>query len=172
MSRHTKKRKINKLLLAISILVFVLTVGITLGFMFRETEPVDNKFERAVVSCEVVENFDETTGIKSSITVKNTGNISAYLRVRLVSYWVDADGNIAGKPSEMPLFTLAEGWQQTSTDTYEYNNPISPNEFTPNLLANGTTMELAEDTDGYTQVVQVFAEAIQSDPANAKDSWN
>lgn len=171
MSNHSKKRKINKMLFAVSILACVLTVGIALGFMFRETEPVDNKFERAVVSCEVVENFDETTGIKSSITVKNTGNISAYLRVRLVSYWVDADGNIVGKPSKMPLFTLADGWQQTAADTYEYNAPISPNEFTPNLLANGTTMELTKDTDGYIQVVQVFAEAIQSDPANAKDNW-
>ncbi len=171
MSRHIKKVKINKLLLAVSIFVLVLAVGITLGFMFRETEPVDNKFDRAIVSCEVIENFDASTGVKSSIAVKNTGNISAYLRIQLVSYWVDVNGDIVGKPSEMPIFTLADGWIKTSDNIYEYSEPIAPNESTPNLLATDTALQLVNDSDGYLQVVEIFAEAIQSDPANAKDNW-
>ena len=172
MRRHAGNRKANQILFAGAILACVVTIGTALGLMFRKTAPVENQFMPAKVSCAVAEEFDAATGAKSSIAVQNTGNIPAYLRVRLVSYWVDAAGNRVGKPSEMPAFTLAEGWRETAEGTYEYGDPVSPGESTPNLLAEGTSLVLADDGEGYTQVVEVFAEAMQSDPAEAKESWN
>ena len=109
MRRHAGNRKANQILFAGAILACVVTIGTALGLMFRKTAPVENQFMPAEVSCAVAEEFDAATGAKSSIAVQNTGNIPAYLRVRLVSYWVDAAGNRVGKPSEMPAFTLAEG---------------------------------------------------------------
>lgn len=171
MSKCAKNQKQNKWLPATAVIVCVLAVGVTLGFMFRKTEPIQNDFERAIVRCEVVEDFDGTIGIKSSIAVRNTGNISANVRIRLVSYWVDADGNMVGKPFEMPTFALADGWSQTAEDTYEYGEVIAPDALTPNLLAKDETITLVTDAEGNHQVLEVFAEAIQSQPSKAKDNW-
>lgn len=41
-----------------------------------------------------------------------------------------------------------------------------------NLLASGETITLMTDAEGNHQVLEVFAEAIQSEPDKAKDTWN
>lgn len=103
--------------------------------------------------------------------MQNTGNIDAYLRVRLVSYWVDSAENIVAKPSSMPEITLEEGWIKGSDNTYYYPTAVVPNGFTDELLSKPILLE--KDENGYLQVVEVFAEAIQSKPANAvQTSWN
>ena len=95
-----KKRRIILSILVASLVVSLLICGTVLAYMFRQTEYKDNEFVPANVSCEVVEAFDGVQ--KTSVQVQNTGNIDAFLRVRFVSYWVDADGNIVAKPSSMP----------------------------------------------------------------------
>lgn len=160
------KRRILSIIL-IAALVGVLTLcGTVLAYMFRQTEYEDNQFTPAEVSCNVVESFDGEK--KSSIQVQNTGNIDAYLRVRIVSYWVDSNGNIVAKPSSMPEITLADGWIKGSNNTYYYQSSVSsvaPNNFTGELLS--APIYLEKDENGYLQVVEVLAEAIQSKPTNA-----
>ena len=111
---------------------------------------------------------------KTGITVENTSNISAYLRLRLVTYWVDTStgtAQIVSKPSEMPHFDIAAGWLAGSNDTYYYTSPVSPNGFSGELLASGSVIPLVEE-DGYLQVIEIFAEAIQYLPDDAvEDSW-
>lgn len=167
-----KKHRIFLVVLIASLAIFLILCGTVLAYMFRQTEYEDNQFTPANVSCEVVEEFDGTQ--KTSIHVQNTGNIDAYLRVRLVSYWVDSNGNIVAKPSSMPEITLADGWIKGSNNTYYYQSSVSsvaPNNFTGELLS--APIILQKDENGYLQVVEVFAEAIQSKPANAiTNSWN
>lgn len=91
------KKKPLLLLIAITAL---LTVGITLAYMFRQTAPIKNEFTEANVACSVQETFDGTQ--KTSIKVKNDSNIDCYLRVRLVSYWQNANNEIVGMPSVIP----------------------------------------------------------------------
>lgn len=167
------RMKKHRILPVILIVVLVVTVlcGTVLAYMFRQTEYEDNYFTPAGVSCKVQEKTDSPLTKKTSIKVQNTGNIDAYLRVRLVSYWVGADGNIVAKPSSVPEITPAEGWIKGTNDTYYYQSPISPENSTKELLS--APIVLAEDENGYLQVVEVFAEAIQSKPENAvTDSWN
>lgn len=167
-----KKHRIFLILLIASLAISLILCGMVLAYMFRQTEYEDNQFTPANVSCEVVEEFDGTQ--KTSIQVQNTGNIDAYLRVRLVSYWVDSNGNIVAKPSSMPEITLADGWIKGSNNTYYYQSSVSsvaPNNFTGELLSEPIILQ--KDENGYLQVVEVFAEAIQSIPANAiTNSWN
>lgn len=162
-----KKRKTMLPLLIAACLLFVSLCGGVLAYMFRRTEPKDNRFTPAVVDCAVVEDFDGNT--KTSIAVKNTGNIDAYLRVRLVTYWVDGSGNLAPKPSAKITLTLPDGWIAGSDNTYYYTKAIASEATTSNLL----TAPLALQQDGdYHQVIEVFAEAIQSEPDNAvTNSW-
>lgn len=149
--------------------VSLLFCGTVLAYMVRQTGYQDNAFVPANVACQVAEAFDGTQ--KTSIQVQNTGNIDAYLRIRLVSYWTDAEGSIVAKPSSMPEITLAEGWIQGSNNTYYYQTPVSPDGFTGQL--SSTPVVLQKDGNGYLQTVEIFAEAIQSEPVNAvQNSWN
>ena len=164
------KRKTFWILLPL-LLALILGCGTVTALMYRQTSSRENKFDIANVDCEVSETFDGT--YKSSIQVKNTSNINAYIRVRLVTYWVKMeDGNpkiVAKEPSPSIDFTLASGWKDRGDNTYFYETPIAPNASTPNLL--DSPIVLAQDGE-YLQVVEVFADAIQSEPASAvKEAW-
>ena len=164
------KHRIQTIILIVTLVVALTLCGTVIAYMFRQTEHKDNQFTPAIVSCEVLESFDGQQ--KSSIQVQNTGNIDAYLRVRIVSYWVDSYGNIVAKPSSMPEITLDDGWITGSNNTYYYQSSVAPVTATPNLLKDGTSIYLEQDENGYLQVVEVFAEAIQSKPTNAvTNSW-
>ena len=161
----------NRRRLLIIILVAFFSVssilcGKVIAYMFQQTQYEENLFTIAEVSCEVKEEFDGVN--KTSIQIQNTGNIDAYLRVRLVSYWGDANGNIGAKPSSMPEVKMAvDYWVPGSNNTYYYRMPVEPGNFTQELLA--APIILAKDGD-YLQVVEVFAEAIQSAPSGAVTS--
>lgn len=142
--------------------------GTVIAYMFKQTGIRDNKFTPAEVACEVAESFDGEN--KTAIAVKNTGTIKAYLRVRLVTYWVDGSGNVISKTAAMPTFTVADGWILGQNDTYYYKSAVLPNITTPSLLASPITLQ--KDANGNLQVVEVFAEAIQSEPTKAvTNSW-
>ena len=163
------KHRIPLILLIASLSVLLILCGTVLAYMFKQTEYMDNEFTPANVSCSVVEEFNGVQ--KASIRVQNTGNIESYLRVKLVSYWVDADGNIVAKPSKLSEITLASGWIKGANNTYYYQTPVAPSDLTETLLSAPIILE--QDENGYLQVVEVFAEAIQSKPYNAvRDSWS
>jgi hypothetical protein len=161
------KRKILKIVILILSIILLLLCGTAFALMYRQTQPLNNQLEAAFVACAVEEDFDGET--KTSIAIKNTGNIDAYLRVRLVSYWVDSDGNITSKPSRMPPVFVTSGWVTGTGNTYYYSQPVAPGDITTNLLNADITLE---EEDGYLQVIEVFADAIQSKPAEAvTTSW-
>ncbi len=165
-------RRLNRIMLISTLTVALLSVGAAIAYMFAISAPMENTFERAVVSCEVAESFDEHSGVKDSIAVKNTSNIPVYVRIRIVSYRVDGEGNIIGIPSEIPHFTLADGWTETEYGTYEYEHPIGAGQSSPSLFADGSVMTLDTYDEESSQVVEVFAEAIQSEPARAREeAW-
>lgn len=173
-----KKRKAIILPIGVLVLLVVLC-GTALAFMFKQTQIKDNLFEPAEALCEVREtaNYAEADGLceKTSVKVINTGNIDTYLRVRFVSYWVRSaggDNQIAPIPSEMPEFKIADGWIKGSNDTYYYTSPVAPEQLTDELLAAGEKIIL-EEKNGYLQVIEVFAEAIQSRPASSvTEAWS
>lgn len=164
-----KTRRIYFILLSVLLITALVLCGTVIAYMFRQTEYKDNQFTPAEVSCEALEVFDGEQ--KTSIQIKNTGNIDSYLRIRLVSYWIDTDGNIVGKPSEMPVINIESGWIKGTNTTYYYQKPVAPDMATNNLLSSPVLLE--EDENGYLQVIEVFAEAIQSKPQKAvMNSWS
>lgn len=166
----------NKRLLLAAVIPAILLCSITSAFLIKKTEQRVNEFDVASVTCEVHEKTDgnvtSTNGIvtaksKTSIKVKNTGNVNAYLRVRFVSYWVqeiDGEYQIINKASKMPDISVAEGWIAGEENTYYYEEQVSSNSFTTEFLREEVL--LAEE-DGYKQVLEVFADAIQAEPTNA-----
>lgn len=173
------KRNKNIVLITIFIVTLAAAIGITIAYMFKKSE-VTNHFNPAQVSCRVHEKLDDiehTDGInigskKSDITVENTGNITSYLRVRLVSYWVDEKGDVVGEPSKMPTINYDQSnWIAGSDNTYYYKKPVDAGEQTA-ILCDAFTLEQKIDSDSDTlyQVVEVFAEAVQANPQDAVEA--
>ena len=152
-------KRIRLWLIAALALCTAAAVGVTLSFMFKKAEKTTT-FVPAEVTCEVKESL--FSGVKSDVCVKNTGNAAAYLRIRLVSYYVYDNGNIAGRvSSQYPMLTLQNGWIAGADHTYYYPTPVEPGAKTGILCAPITlgTVKLADGTPVY-QVLEVFAEAI------------
>ena len=156
---------------ALLVLCVIAAVGGTVAFMFKKAQK-KNTFQVAQVKCEVHEEFDGTT--KSDICVKNTGNIDEFIRIRLVSYYVDNSGNIVGRASsDYPTLTLKDGWIAGENHTYYYKEPVKANAST-NILCEPIKLETKTLVNGteVKQVIEVFAEAIQTNPEKAAtEAW-
>ena len=165
-------KRIRLWLIAALALCAAAAVGVTLSFMFKKAEKTTT-FVPAEVTCKVEESL--LSGVKSDVCVKNTGNVAAYLRIRLVSYYVYDNGSIAGRvPSQYPTLTLQNGWIAGADHTYYYPTPVEPDAKTGILCAPITlgTVKLADGETVY-QVLEVFAEAIQAEPVGAvREAWN
>ena len=167
---------LSVLLLAVVLVIISSSVG---AYMRKQTATVENEFAPAEVSCEVEEEF--TNNQKTSITVKNTGNIEAYLRLRLVTYWVvkDQDDKTEIVAESSPILNVdydQNNWFKVD-GIYYCKLPVAPGESTPDLLAKDKGIVLKsnkkDENTTYYQVVDVFAEAIQSLPEDAvTEAWD
>ena len=167
--RSRKNTRIITLLIAL-LLFSALAVGGTVAWLTANTGNVANTFTPSHVACQVTENFDGTT--KSNVNVTNTGDTEAYIRVKLVTYRVNDDGQHIGGTATIPTFTPGSGWIEHD-GYYYYTSPVKPGE-EPNddLISSITLTGSYNDADGGKQVIEVMAEAIQSQPAAAVgSSW-
>ena len=177
--KHPKRRKkanrrIGILILSL-LLIAAAAIGGTMAYLTAETPQVVNTFTPAEVTTEITEDFDGK--VKERIEVKNTGDIAAYIRVKLVTYRVNEAGNPIGGAAEIPAFDLGTNWREYG-GYYYYTLPVDSNESTPNLIGDGSQIELEDygtdlsDPDGGKQVIEVMAEAIQSEPVQAVgEAW-
>lgn len=170
--RHGIRMNRTAVLLIAIILLISTAVGSTVAFLATKTEPVENSFEYANVSCEVMQ--DRDTDGSSIVKVKNTGTISAYIRAAVVANWMDVDGNIAASVPEGYSYDLtcsSGSWVQGTDGFFYYLLPVAPGALMEgNLLT--CTVACPENPE-YTLSVEVLAEAIQSTPASAvKEAWN
>lgn len=150
--------KQKKLILAALIVVLLAaSVGGTIAFLSIKTDPVVNTFTPEQVTCNIDEDFDGSK--KTSIIVENTCDIPVYIRVALIPYWQDADGNVAGKESWTPSFTLNSGWTKGDDGYYYCNSIIQPKGNTPSL---SDSIPLPSAEDGTKAVLVIAAEAIQA----------
>lgn len=173
MKRRSSTASTKMMVLAISIILLLSTAVMgTMMFLVSKTPVVTNTFDPAKVTCEVQEQFDGT--VKKNVTAKNTSNIDAYLRIKLVSYRVNADGESIGGTAEIPNFTPGSGWFEQD-GFYYYHKPVAPGEIPEVKLIgdSGITLVTYTDADGGKQVIEVIAEAIQAKPTSVvADQWN
>ena len=163
-------QKAQRILILLAIVLIAATIGITAAFMFRKTEG-NGTFAPAKVSCEASEEFDGVT--KQNIRVENTGNYPAYIRLRVVSYWRNAEGERVGQTCPMPKITLCEGWITDDEQTFYYTKPVEPQMLTP-VLCEPFDLQTGLDVVGNVlyQNVELLAETIQARPAEAMQVWN
>lgn len=172
----------------VSSIVALILVGATLALLFSVGTSIVNTFTPGSVDVEVNESIEGNT--KKSITLTNTGNTTAFLRMAITShytgtYTLDGKTNteIIGSMPATVSFNLntAEGWVKYG-DYYYFTEPVAAGKSTDDLInTTGITLDSfveasrrqgKEVTVTYQQVVEVFAEAIQSAPVDAvKEAW-
>ena len=166
--KHRKLRKPVKFVLAVIALCLV-SAGGTVAWITAKSGTVNNQFSVASTTVEVNENFDGT--YKKNVTVKNTGDVPVYVRIKLVTYRVNNSGDHIGGKAVIPAFNPGDGWFKQG-DFYYYSNPVQPRSTLENCLIGDPGIQLVSytDGDGGKQVVEVMAEGIQSSPADAVQS--
>lgn len=172
--RNTNKRgfrwKRSGILLAAVIVLLAGAVGGTWAFLVAQSEPVQNNFTYAHVRCTIDEKFDGTT--KSDVKIQNTGDISAYIRARIVVTWKDANGIVSAVPVKNTDYTIAfngEKWTQQG-DYWYCKTAVDAKDFTPVLITK--CEKTGNAPKDYDLSVEILADAIQSEPANAvKEAW-
>ena len=156
-------------------LVLVLAAaGGTLAWLVSN-DSASNTFTPGNVSCVVEETFEN--GVKSGVTIKNTGNIDAYIRAYAVVTWKDAQGNVYGqKPAEGRDYTMTmptdTGWAAGADGYWYYTSPVANDSSTGVLIDRCALADGAAVPEGYGLSVEIIAEAIQSLPATTvADVW-
>lgn len=151
-------------------LLLALAISGTVAWLTTKGAPITNTFNPSKVACEVTESFDGT--VKSSVNVKNTGDIDAYIRVKLVTYRVNDQGQHIGGTATLPNFTLGANWVEFG-DYYYYTLPVEAGKTPATNLTDSMTLTAEyTDADGGHQSIDVMAEAIQSVPAKAVgEAW-
>lgn len=150
--------------LLIAVLLLISTaVGSTAAFLVTRTEPVVEAFAYAQVSCQVTD----------ALAVQNTGTAQAYIRASYAVNWRDGEGNIAAAAPEGYSCDLVKdpqgAWVEGEDGYFYYPAPVDPGGETPSLL---TCSVLCPEEPAYTLSVEVVAEAIQSNPAEAAaEAW-
>ena len=182
------------LILIVGLAVVVTSISVSIAYMLKSSDEITDTFIPAKVACQMVETVSETTiggknvSIKTSVRAQNTGNIEAYIRVRVVTYWEDSKGNPVARTS--PENEFEGDWKYNQTDwiydeenqTFYYKYPVDAGQSTKELLDidggfAGIELEVVEELQGsvsftYHTVVEFIVEGIQGAPAEAViSSW-
>lgn len=156
------------------LLLLCCTVAGTLAYLVDSTDPVTNTFTPASVSTEVNEDFDGIT--KSNVTIKNTGNIDAYIRAAVIVNWANDAGEISGTPVTNADYSItyntgANGDWFVGSDGYYYCKTSVKSEkqdakdcWTPVLIESCTQKGTAPE--GFHLQVTILADGIQSEPTS------
>ena len=144
------------------VLILTLAVGGSLAWLVSN-DNVTNSMVPGQVPIEIKEDIKDN--VKESITIKNTGNIDAYIRVAVVANKVDKDGNIT--IGTAPTLELGADWQKLDDGYYYYKGIVAPKASTTSLGSiNFTNAE-----------VNILAESIQVlggrqyDGSASVDAW-
>ena len=174
-SRSVQKRirpngRLTAMVIA-TVMLLVLAIGGTVAWLTDTSPAVVNTFTPSQVSCKVEEDFNDQTGVKSKVQVKNTSDIPAFIRVKLVTYRTNGKGQHIGGTAELPVFNPGSGWVEHN-GYYYYTQPVQPQNFTGILIDEIRLQDPYMDADGGRQAIDVMAEAIQSVPeAAVKEAW-
>lgn len=172
--------RMNKLAILFIAVVMLIgaVVGSTVAFLVTKTDPVENKFTYASVSCAVSESFNGTT--KEKVQIQNTGTTDAYIRATYVVNWLNKDGSIAPVPQgTIPNgYTLSisenpdNAWTKGTDGYFYYLIPVAPGGLTDGSLVNCTVTYPQGVEPEYILSVEILATAVQSTPAKAvQEAW-
>ena len=165
------KTKISRkaiILIVAAALLIALAVGGTVAYLEAQAPAVTNTFVPGYVDClehRVLDNESSPTKI-TSITVENTGNVPAYIRVAITVNSLNEAGQLTGNIDPDTYF-CGNDWEKKSDGFYYFKNSVAAGALTTELLKSGVSEIPLND-----QVVTVLAEAIQAEGMGASSAYN
>lgn len=176
-----KKRRgfSRKLFIAILVLVICfVSAGVTVAYLTSQPDRAENTFIPGKVPCEVEETFNNTE--KKDVSIRNTGNIDAYIRAKVVVTWMSEDGTevSAQTPVEdtdcvIEYASEASGWKLSSDGFWYFTSEVAPNALTADLIESCKLKDGVTPPEGYYLSVEIVAGSIEAKPSKAVvESWN
>lgn len=171
---HRRRNQKSIALLVAMVMVLGAFVGATVAYLFTSADSIVNTFTPASVTTEITEDFDKE--VKNNVQVKNTGDISAYIRAEVVVTWQNEKGEIAPTVPVMGTdynvtFPNGTGWVEHK-GFYYYTSAVASQASTGVLLTACQPVE-GKAPAGYHLSVEILASAIQSEPQEAvQEAWN
>ena len=167
--------RIRSLAIFIAAAAIVLAAaGGTIAWLTDGGDTLVNRFVPGAVSIKVNEDFDGT--VKNNVSVENTGNVPAFIRVALVPYWVDSAGSVVGSPASLDDFEIVRStdfdanWFIGSDGFYYCRASVAPGESTPVLIERCSVRSGNYEHD---LVLHILASGIQTTPSDAVESaWS
>lgn len=147
-------------LLALTLL-FLCGASGTTAYIVASSATLYNTCTPGTLTSTVEERFDGT--VKTDVCIRNTGNVSAYIRAAIVVTWKDAQGRTMPENPVAPgdyTLSLGAGWTQGSDGYYYYSVAVAPGDTTGNLIDR--CIQTRFDPDGRRLCVEVLASAIQA----------
>lgn len=174
--KRRRRQKVLTVVLSLVLFAGILTAG-TIAYLQQEAK-LSNTFTVGQVQAEVNERF--VNNVKSDVSIENKGNVDAYIRAKILIYFVDRDGNPTGEvPVEGTDYTMSMGesidsnWIKSASGYYYYKNAVAPGQKTDLLIKECKRMEnLPVYKDGNRRlVVDIVGEAIQANESAVQDAW-
>lgn len=160
------------IVIAIAGVVGAATVCGIWAYLASRPDPITNEFVPANVSCEIDETFEN--GVKSDVSIRNTGNVPAYIRAIVVVNFQNSNGEVlATAPEEGKDYTVIwakSGWIKGSDGFWYYSSAVAPGKNTTDLIESAGVITAPES---FALNIRVIASAIQAEPAEAvNQAWN
>ena len=178
--KHAQGARKRRLKVALIALMTILCCGIggTFSWLAVESQQITNLFDVGAVSSEIIEG--SFSGIsKSNVSIKNTGNVEAYIRAAIVPSWENAEGDavpLHAGLDDMDISLGSDGWL-LSGGYYYFKTPVGAGELTPVLIKSASVKESSAGYQaGYKMNLTILCDAIQADGGNeeksaVEDAW-
>ena len=148
-------KRINKkvILLAVSlVLILSAAIGGTVAYLIDQTGSITNTFTPANVTPRIDEKFPNQS-VKNDVQITNSGDIPAYIRVKVVVTWKKGNDVYGVAPARGTDYT----WTMPENSKwflkggfYYYSEPVA-----------------GRAPEGYSLSVDIHAQAIQAEPTTA-----
>ena len=179
--KNMKWNKSIALVVSLALLVCV-TIGGTLAYLITSDGPLENVFTPSKVTTAVEENFKN--GVKSDVSIKNTGDTTAWIRAAVVVTWqkYNAETEQYEVYGQMPVkdadYTItlktedSDAWFIGSDGFYYHKQAVEAGNNSKVLITEAKLAENAQVPDGYYLCIEILASGIQSEPDGVvKEAW-
>ena len=171
LKRSLKCKKLT-LFLASAALILTVSVGGTVAYLITQSGEVTNTFSPATLPPTVVEDIDGA--VKKEVSIKNSGDVPAYIRADVIVTWRNNAGEVYGTaPVENQDYSISipgTDWVKGNDGYYYYTKPVTQGDSTAPLFTNAQLKtETVKQPSDYKLSIEVISQTIQ---ANGVDSDN
>ena len=174
------KRQI--ILAALGVILLIVSGISTTMLYIIDAQKETNRIVIGYNEIDIKEEFDPPPELKQgdniykkAVSIKNTGNTEAYVRVfadfssKEIADISQISNDNGETYSSLSSFTPSNGWVHGNDTYYYYTTPLAPGESTSALFTNvKTTFENADEIQQYELIV--YAESVQTKDLNGENA--